>query len=269
MLASISPIPGVVAAAVFHGQDECVAEAVQPPYDTLLLSEAIKSLSASEDCFAGVGLHQPKLTLARCQGGVVVVAQNSPFYAVVVAGPDVNLTMLRVGLNVAVLKAKKAMLGAAAASAGAPRASFSANGPGSGSMGAGGFDSIASTEMAIIPPIDASAHADRSVGSSSRGSRSIGRPSIGGGEMSWGERSRRPRGAVGMKVMRHVLRVYQRYTGNDARRLLERELVDLGATPASLTVPQFADLIRRAAAHVADPVDRRQFLSEALGDRGR
>jgi hypothetical protein len=262
MLSSIAAIPGVVAAALFHKQGDCIAEVLQPPYDSLLLAEAGRLAAGAQDCFAGIGVHPARITALSFEHGVVVVGQSTAFSAIVVASRDVNFTMLRVGLNVAVLKAQKSAEVAASGQMADPNASWRAGGE-SRSQG-----NMSQSEMGLSGSMGASRgfRPNESVGLRASVTTSVSGQIEG---MSWGERSTRATGVVGMKVMHHLLAVYTRYVGNDARRLLERELLELRATPATLTVPQFADLIRRAGANIADPVDRRQFLQEALGDRSR
>ena len=89
-------------------------------------------------------------------------------------------------------------------------------------------------------------------------------------DMSWSSGTQSARaGAIGLKVMRHLLETFIRYVGSDARSILEGKLRDMGTTPRGLSSEQFADLIRFAASEVHPPHVRKRFVAEVLGDARR
>lgn len=80
---------------------------------------------------------------------------------------------------------------------------------------------------------------------------------------------RRPsRGAVGLPVMRHLLRVFTRYRPADGRMLLEAELARRALQPMDVEARVLNELLSFAMQHVADPVLRERFLAEVLQDDG-
>lgn len=309
MLTSVTSVPGVRGVALFDSVNTCVAHALRPPYEPILLSEVADRLVEAETGFEGAGLASPDFLAVKFEQGCVVVVKENEIRSVVLCDQKINLAMLRVALRVVSLKAKKSKSAPPAEHPGGP----SMQQPGWNPEPGGNFQPGASHsnhwnaapagmspagasqsfEMAnhggMVGHPHAASHSPVGAGrqalyggqdpSTSRqppdsgfrpGASNHGR-SVRRGDMSWGERSRTPGGnrpgSVGIKVMKHVLRALTDQVGDAAQGIMERELLALRATPRSLTVAQFADLIHGVARRIEDPERRKKFLEKALGDR--
>jgi len=255
----IADVAGVSGAAIFGDTGTCLAHRLPPPYDPILLWEMLRGLRSATECCAGAGLEgQPNDTLLVFEEGKVVTRRAEPYELVALTSNQANLAVLGVAFNVATLRLAQRpepqSVSAPAPAARTPSLSEStrmAQGP--------SYGGPPGVPMSPMPNV---------------GSGPLGRvpayPPEGYGPMSWSQSdtSRRAGGAVGLKVMRHLLSVTQRHLGPNGRSVLEQELQNLGATPQTLTSAHFADLIRNVA-RLVDPAHRETYLAEVLGDRRR
>lgn len=270
MLTSISSVPGVLGVALFNPDNSCIAHSLAPPYEPILLAEAADRLLEAQNGFEGIGLQQPDFLAAKFELGCAVVVTQNNTRAVVLCNDSTNLAMLRVALRVVALKAQQEPQPAPAAASPAvpavrppppppPRRDVPQDRP--SSISDGSYMEVHSNQTSSRGPSASVGYHAPAQNPMSRSRRDL--------SMSWSERSTAPAGSVGIKVMQHVLRALKKRVGDRAQQVLENELLELRATPRSLTVAQFADLIRGAARSVEDPEDRQDFIAEALGDHRR
>jgi predicted regulator of Ras-like GTPase activity (Roadblock/LC7/MglB family) len=233
ILEKVSAVAGVTGVALIEADGSCSADALQPPYEPVLLGEVAKSLRAAQECYYGIeGLVPAKTMAVRSSEGHLLVRNLDQRDIVVICTRSANLALVSVALNVAELK-------------------LSAQGRGSTS--------------AAPPPIPsyASQPPHQPVSPASAQQPPAAPP------MSWSPTSSGSSGGVGIKVMRHVRRTLEKYLGAQAQVVLEDELRQRGRTPATLDVDHFADVIRAAARQIPEPERRRQFIGDVLGDKKR
>ena len=287
MLTSVSSVPGVRGVALFDQANVCIAHALRPPYEPILLSEAADRLVEAQTGFEGAGLEAPDFVAVKYEQGCVIVVNENDMRSIVLCEEQTNLAMLRVALRVVSMKARKAQRSEP------PMHGNPMQGDQWGAGGHGNFAGASQSLEAVNPAQYGAMMHDQSHGASHlpvpsgrqtiQGSQEL--PAMRGQDpgyrpegssrprfrraagMSWGERSTSQTGSVGIKVMKHVLRSLSDQIGDAAQGILEQELIALKATPRSLTVSQFADLIHGAARRVEDPERRKRFLEKALGDR--
>lgn len=252
VLNSISDVGGVRGTALFDAQGSCVAHMLRPPYEPILISEAFGELRSAMDYYTGLGIGDDVQTsVVRFDQGIVAHRGVGTWHLMALCDNSANLAMLSVAFNVARLKIERG--GSSSTGAGNSRAA-GLQGPAS-----------ADTSMRMSNQLDRNLHEHGVSGPDE--SRSLPHRDA---EMSWSSGSKSaPAGAIGLKVMRHLLETFMRYVGNEARPILETQLREMGATPRSLSSEQFADLIRCAARKVHPPHVRKRFVAEVLGDGRR
>ncbi len=253
-LQSLIQVPGVLGAAVFSSSGACLAEILEPPYEPILLTEvlgrlreALENYVAVDDAEVGAAalIFEEGHCLIRITGGITVA---------VLASNAANIAMLGVALNVAALKCAR-------------------------SAGSATRDS----SLEISPRTAHGSDANTAVVNNSTVVESVGgsrqqrpkakkkkkKPVNTSLSVSWavdGYDLPPPPGAVGLVVMRHVLKSLMRQIGREGKPLLEEELHRIGATPATVTAGQFTDLIVSVARRIPSPGARDAFMSDALGD---
>ncbi len=246
LVQSISGVQGVTGAAIFSREGSCLAHALSPPYEPILLAEALRELKTAMECYAGTGMEKGRGTLLLSfEQGRLAVRQAEEYDLVALTSAAANMAVLSVAFNVAVLRLQQSR---SAPAFPAPRAAEPPRRP-SGTVPPGGYDERLSQSMA----------------------RDMSSSGIEAQSMNWSRSQSQSQavatapGAVGMKVMRHVLEVALRYFGPDARHLVEGELRRRNATPQTLTSAHFADLIVALSSRLAEE-HRPKFMQEVLGD---
>jgi hypothetical protein len=242
-LAPIAGIPGVTGAAVFADDDRCLAAALQPPYDELLVERAMRTLRQalltlnvsfdSEATWSGLFL--------RCDGGHLVVKRTGDHTVLVFGDTSLNVAMVNVGLNVAALKLRTA--------SGVP-APYTAGGLGSQPVPA---------HLDFLDP-----RAALTVG--------YGQATVAGGSplaplpVTPESASGAVAPAAGMvprSLLEQVLRALARPLGPAARTVLRDELVGLGLAPLAVPLASYSDLVDQLAQRIQDPARRAAFIVEA------
>ena len=259
-LQSLVQVPGVLGAAVFDGENACLAEMLEPPYEPILLSEALGRLREVLDNYVAIDDSGVGAAVLVFGEGHCLIRMLNGISVVVLASESANLAMLGVALNVAALKCSRAANGKSA------KISMV-------DISRSGVDSMPQGQLQDLDHSVVEALANKSQSfvkqkkkkkaKGSRGSRSTAL------SVSWaveGYKLPPPPGAVGLAVMRHVLKSLMRQIGREGKPLLEEELHRIGATPATVTAGQFTDLIVAVARRIPSPGARDAFMSDALGD---
>lgn len=107
-LSTIVNTAGVNAAAVFDPSGQCLASELPPPYQPILLSDALDKLNAAYDFFAAMGGDESMTALsARCDDGYLLLRKLGELTTIILAEPKVNVAMLNVALNVLALNVSR------------------------------------------------------------------------------------------------------------------------------------------------------------------
>jgi predicted regulator of Ras-like GTPase activity (Roadblock/LC7/MglB family) len=232
VLASVTQVPGVTGAAIMDTAGQCQQHRLQPPLEPILLTEIVTFLRTATDYYSGLDGEEMTALVVNYSEGHIVVRSLEGRQIIVICSKGANLSMVTVSVNAAVLKLKR---------------ESSSSPPQIPAGGSNEFASMPDSSFSRMPSF-----APQSVTHS----------------MSWDDRgSMPPPGAVGMKVMLHVLDTFVNHIGPRGKAILESELRSLGTSPRKLGAAHFADLIRRLSRYVEDKDDRKRFLSEVLGDR--
>lgn len=271
---NLTEVAGVGGAAIFDDTGHCIAHHLFPPYDPFLLWEMLRELRGATDGYAGVGVGDEVTgALLTFEHGKILTRRTAPFELIALTAHDTNIAVLAVAFNVAMLRLHQA--------AGTGWRETSSRG-----MTSSGAPITQSSRREWSSPYDlrgdtAETPAPLFHHPSSQSSSYPSYPGYAQGgvsqsaaalsqhtPMNWSQNDRGTKvaGAVGPKVMRHLLSVTQRYFGRDAQALLERELRGMGATPQTLTAVQFADVIR-GVARLLPREPRENYMAEVLGDR--
>jgi hypothetical protein len=241
-LAPIASIPGVTGAAVFGDGDRCLAAALQPPYEELLVERAMRTLRQalltlnvsfdSAATWSGLFL--------RCDGGHLVVKRSGDHTLLVFGDASLNVAMVNVGLNVAALKLR--------AASGVP-APYTA----------GGLGSQPVTSHDFLDPRAALTvgYGQAAIATGSPAAPLPLAPAAIAGEVAPAA------GMVPRALLEQVLRALARTLGPSARDMLRDELVGLGLAPQAVPLASFSDLVDQLALRVQDPGRRAAFLVEA------
>lgn len=267
---NLTEVAGVGGAAIFDDTGHCIAHHLFPPYDPFLLWEMLRELRGATDGYVGVGVGDEVTgTLLSFEHGKVFTRRAAPFELVALTAHDANIAVLAVSFNVAMLRLHQA------AGTGWRDSSSSSRG-----MNSTGVPNAQSSRREWSSRYDVrgdTAETPGAVAYPHPSSQSSSYPSFPAAPtasisqhtpMSWSQNDRgKVVGAVGTKVMQHLLTVTQRYFGRDAQPLLERELRGMGATPQTLTAAQFADVIR-GVARLLPREQHERYMAEVLGDRG-
>jgi predicted regulator of Ras-like GTPase activity (Roadblock/LC7/MglB family) len=108
MLSGINAIPEVIGSALFGARDACVEVMMPAPYnEPLLLGRVMAEVRATVELLESLGTSRWHGFVVRYETHTLVVRHVDGMIFVVLAGANVNLTMLNVGFNVAALKMQK------------------------------------------------------------------------------------------------------------------------------------------------------------------
>jgi predicted regulator of Ras-like GTPase activity (Roadblock/LC7/MglB family) len=229
ILEKVSAVAGVMGVALLEADGSCSANTLQAPYEPLLITEAAEPLRSALECYCGIDGVVPVKTLAIRSSHGHLLVRSLGERSII-AICGKSANLALVSVALNVAELKLTAQGRGAVAA-PPALPPQATGPGS--------PPPPSPSQPAVPP------------------------------MAWSASAGSESGGVGIKVMRHVLRTFQKYVGSRAQVVLEQELRLRGKTPATLDADQFADLIRAAARQVPDPEHRKRFISDVLGDKKR
>ena len=255
-LQSLIQVPGVSGAAVFDLSGDCLAESLEPPYEPILLAEVVSRLREVYDNYVALDDAAGKAVALVFEEGHLLIRSLDNITVVAIASRVANLAMLGVALNVAGLKLSRAAASRAPADEIVPQPSAPPPQPIAAVAHGDPYVGGAPSPAASPPPLPAGL----ATGSTNTGN------SV---SVSWtAERLDvpAPPDAVGLRVMRHVLKSLMRQIGREGKPVLEEELYRIGATPATVTGSQFTDLIMAVARRIPNAAARDAFMSDALGD---
>ena len=103
-LSTIVSTAGVNAAAIFDSAGECIASELPPPYEPILLADAMDKLNGAYDFFTAMGDDAAMSALSvRCDDGYLLLRKVGDLTTLVLAETKVNVAMLNVALNVLAL----------------------------------------------------------------------------------------------------------------------------------------------------------------------
>lgn len=262
IITNLTDVAGVSGAAIFDDSGHCMGHHLFPPYEPVLLWEMLRELRVATDGYAGMGVgDQISDSLLVFEHGKILTRRADPFELVALTTANANLAVLAVAFNVAMLRLHQS---------GGPGWNASASSRGFSSAGVPAYASQREPSARYdLPPDHGNAHrsSSRFPAAPHNGSAPSGGDAY-NTKMSWSQTQDRIAGAVGVKVMRHLLMVTQRYMGQDAQSVLERELRSVGATPQTLTSSQFADVIR-SVSRLLQLDQRENYIADVLGDRSR
>ncbi len=107
ILARLCEVPGVLGAAIFVN-GVCEAQRLSPPYEPIVLEEALTQLSHLGDALESIdGLSNRQSFFIRFQEGQFIVCQVGQLCLIVLADIKTQAAILSIGLNVALLKLER------------------------------------------------------------------------------------------------------------------------------------------------------------------
>jgi predicted regulator of Ras-like GTPase activity (Roadblock/LC7/MglB family) len=110
LLQSLNAIPEVLGSVLFAGDGSCQEVMMPSPYDEpLLLGQVMREVHAAVDLMENLSAAHWNGFVLRYQDGCLVLRTIDSVTALVLAGANVNLTMLNVGFNVVALKLARPM----------------------------------------------------------------------------------------------------------------------------------------------------------------
>lgn len=258
----ITSVPGVLGAAVFDESGACLGHALRPPYEAILLTEILLQLRDVYDNYLALAESaEINSLIGAFEGGHLIIRRHQTQTLIVLASETVNLAMLGVSINIAQLKLNR--IGEQQPQPAMAHGSQPPRPP------ARAFERAAAPppQPPPLPPPRPSVSTSQSLRVPARGSfdSQVG--------ISWSSddigQQKPPPDAVGLGVMRHVLKALARRIGAvDARAILDEELRTIGATPATVRASDFTDIIHSVASRMPSADDREAFIADALGDAG-
>lgn len=248
VLDRVVSIPGVHACAVFDAAGECMASETKPPYDAALLREASAFLRETWEVFQFLDDNRPDFIVAHHEGGCVATRRVEGGAILVVAEPTVQMAMLNVGMNIAVLRV----------------------------TGESGSDS---SLRGLTPGPPAASVRSAAL---SRASRPGSTPSVGGRtgpiseptggsrpSLSWtssgGGALVIPPDAVGEQVVKELAAQLAKHVGPFARVMVKEELKALGASPRTLRRAAWRDLLDALLRSIPSAEKREAFMKDIKG----
>lgn len=240
LLGRLASIPGVSACAIFNPNGECIAEDLKPPYESVLFSAADRQLREAWEVFTFLDETKPDLIVAKFEFGYLAIRRASGHTIFIVAEPTVNMAMINVGVNVAVLRLAEGGESPMSNSRGVAistqsfRGSPSSGGPGSGASGgvSGGTSLGTKSGLSWTSP-------------------------SGGGTLVI------PPDAVGEQVIKELVMVLTKYVGPFAKVMVKEELKGLGADQRTLRRAAWRDLLEAIVRGIPQQEQREAFMLAA------
>ncbi|HEX2730599.1 MAG TPA: hypothetical protein VHM70_03305 [Polyangiaceae bacterium] len=146
-LATLSKTDGVIGVVVFDEQGRCVANELPPPYEPILMSDVIRRLCSAFDAFSSLDEGEVASFSVDCEEGGVVLRRVEHNWVVALTQADVNMNLLNVAMNVAILNLSRTQHSGTRAATGASTESFA--------MRSGSITSITSSTAGLEVPADA------------------------------------------------------------------------------------------------------------------
>ncbi len=209
ILGNVLDIPGVSGAVIFDADGICVEHDLRPPYEPILLDSVRRRLESTMNYIRSLeDAAEAHLFVGRFEQGSLFVRWQGQYAIVLMATPEVNVSMLTVGLNATALR------------------------------------------LGSSSPAQSSAMAGSATGSGSSFSPS-------------GQSLSPPPGAIGMPVVKRLIRTLARRTGPVAKLIVKRELQRLGTTAWTLMPDQYGDLVALCARSLPVESQRSEFIADA------
>ena len=252
---ALSKVPGVIGCAILDSDRTPLESILQPPYDPVLCAEVVRLVHDASVNYASLGGEEALSACVMCADGYVVVRIVSGYSLVVLAARECNVAMVGAGSGVATLKLQRLVSAKAAPARPAVPAQVLAPQPVAAARPAATSPRYTRENPPPLPNRDASTSGSVSMSMSM--------------SVSWSEIDpHAPADAIGLRVMRHVLKSLMRQIGRQSKIVLENELSRIGATPSSVRAHQFTDLIMRVAKSIPNADGRTAFINGCLGDVG-
>ncbi len=235
MLESLQRTPGVMGAALFSDDRQCLGHTLPPPYDPVLAAEMLERFEAVGAITASLDEGDPTSLVMVTDVAQLFINQLPGVSLMVLSDVDANPSMIHVACNSIALKIRK--LGAAPARA--PQRSLPPPIP----------QSHAASHSGSFPAVHgvSTSNADWKSFLQSTASQTP------------------PPDAIGIAFSRHVLRVLTRYLSDDAKYVFRDACAKMGVHPQTLRrsqVTEFLDLLGQA---IPSRGERRRFRTDALG----
>ncbi len=106
-LAGLTQIRGVKGYSVFDARGTCVEHQMPPPYEPILINQAIGELRAAFDAVKCLDESGMDSFVGRFELGCIVLKPLSNHTVMLLTAPDVNMATLNIGLKVALLKLER------------------------------------------------------------------------------------------------------------------------------------------------------------------
>lgn len=246
MLDRLASIPGVSACAIFNLAGECVAEEIKPPYESILFTTAGNQLREAWDLFEFLDSSKPEMIVGRFEFGCLAARRISGHVIIIVADATVNMAMLNVGMNVAVLRLAEEGSGAGSSSGHAPHsgggtASKQYSRPSMGGQSQGSHDPTPSAASRVSSQVSVLSWTSPS----------------GGGTLVI------PPDAVGEQVIGELVTLLAKFVGPFAKVMVKEELKALGAHPRTLRRAAWRDLLDAIMRGIPQQEKREAFITEA------
>ena len=108
LLQQLTAIEGVQGAALFNEQGGCVAHQLTPPFEAILLVEAIPELSSAVDMFSYLDKSDFQDFVANLENGTVIARKTGGWLVLIVGSPALQVPLVNVALSVVSIKLKQA-----------------------------------------------------------------------------------------------------------------------------------------------------------------
>ncbi len=106
-LSNLCNISGVLGAAIFNEAGHCVDHQLQPPYEPVLVGQALKELMAAFEVCNYLDPSPLETAVAQMSDGYLAIRKVDGFAVIVLASSNLNPAMLNVAFNVLALKLKQ------------------------------------------------------------------------------------------------------------------------------------------------------------------
>lgn len=243
---ALTPIvrsPGVIGAVVFGKNGECVIDHLVPPFEPILVAEILSQITEVNENYRVLEDDMVVVsTSLKFTNGYFLVRSMPSYSLIVITSEQVNLARIAITMNVAMIKLTKQEQKVARIPPPPPPPSLP-----------NAMASIQFNTDNILTPLPP----DLGVSGSSLGISLSG---------DWSKKQQCSKKAVGMKVMRHLLKIFVKYRGQQGLAILEQELNTIGVRPATMPASGFADLIHQLSRHIPDQNERTSFITKSLGD---
>jgi hypothetical protein len=267
ILAGINALPGVVGSALIGAQNRCVAFAMPPPYEPMLLCEVVGLLREAFDPLSSLEDEpRPQQFFLHFEESSLVVRWAGEFTFVVVTTPERSGALLSVALGAAGLKLANANAntgaGASVEYAGTPSVPI--------------YEPLAPPSPSTPPPSGATFRTgfgsgpgrDAWTARTPVSTPDLAEPASVLSPPSTPALAARPRPSqpevVDPRAIDQMTEALAQHIGPIAKSLVKRELVKMGAVPDALGRKAYFDLVMTLARNIKEPSLAGSFSATAL-----